>query len=147
MASDAAAGAADNFRNADTPASNGTTTDPNVATVHRPEGETVNVTQFTVHNWVEAVYKALKIEFTTGVWQISALGVREASMLAKGVQTEDQIVKSEELAGQGKTSAAGGTDTAKMDRTARDQSVIKHQNTKMDDVLYIVWTETTVDKD
>jgi hypothetical protein len=138
---------ADNFRKADTPASNGTTTDPNVATVHRPEGETVNVTQFTVHNWVEAVYKAFKIEFPTGVWQISALGVREASMLSKGVQTEDQIVKSEQLAGEGKTSATGGADAAKMDRTTREQSVVKHKNTKMDDVLYIVWTESTVDKD
>jgi hypothetical protein len=138
---------ADNFRKADIPASNGTTTDPNLATVHRPEGETVNVTQFTVHNWVEAVYKAFKIEFPTGVWQISSLGVREASMLAKGVQTEDAVVRSEELAGQGKTSATGSKDEAKMDRTTREQNVLKGKNTKFDDVLYIVWTESTVDKD
>src|SRR5215218_488769 len=106
---------ADNFRKADTPASNGTTSDPNMATVHRPEGETVSVTQFTVHNWVEAVFKAFKIEFPTGVWQISALGIREASMISKGQKTEDAVVKSEALAAQGKTSAAGGTDTAKLD--------------------------------
>lgn len=138
---------ADNFRKADIPASNGTSNSPNVATVHRPEGETVNVTQFTVHNWVEAVFKAFKITFPTGVWQISTLGVREASMLAKGVQGEDAVVKSEELAGAGKTSAAGGADTAKMDRVTREQSVVKGTNTKFDDVLYIVWTESTVDKD
>jgi len=100
-----------------------------------------------VHNWVEAVYKAFKIEFPTGVWQISTLGVREASMLAKGVQTEDQVVKSEELAGEGKTSAAGSKDEAKMDRTAREQSVLKGKNTKFDDVLYIVWTESKVEQD
>lgn len=56
-------------------------------------------------------------------------------------------MKSEEQAGAGNTSATGGAGVAKMDRTKREQRVLKGQNTKMDDVLYIVWTESTVDKD
>jgi hypothetical protein len=138
---------ADNFRKADVPASNGTTSSPNIATVHRPEGETVNVTQFTVHNWVEAVYKAMKIPFPTGVWETATLGVREASMLSKGVVSEDDVVKSEQLAGQGKTSAAGGNGTAKMGETTREKDVKLGVNTKFDDALYIVWTESNAAQD
>lgn len=138
--------AAENVHNADVPAANGTSNDPGLATVHRPQDGTVNVTQFTVHNWVQAVYKAFNIPFPTGVWETAMLGVREASMLAKGLQGEDAVVKSEELAAAGKTSATGGNGTAKMANTEREATIKKNVNTNFDDALYIVWTESTVEK-
>jgi hypothetical protein len=100
-----------------------------------------------VHNWVEAVYKAFKIPFPTGVWETANLGVREASMLGAGTQSDEDIGKAEKLAAEGKTSDKGGNGTAKLDDVTRDHSIVSGTNAKFDDILYIVWTETTADKD
>lgn len=142
---DTSGGAGDHHK-AHVPASNGTSKTPSVATVHRPEGEKVDVVQFTVHNWVQAVYTAFKIPFPTGVWETATLGVREASMLGEGTQREDQIGKDEEEAAAGHVSAKGGKGEATQTRAERVRT-ITHANARFDDTLYIVWTESTAHHD
>ena len=129
---------------ADVPASNGTSSAPGTTTVPQPNNNTVKVVHLTVHNWVQAVFKAFKVKFPTGRWQTATLAVREASMLSPGVQSEAAVVQSEQLAAQGKTSAKGGRRRARQDRTGRAQ--INTGNTRYDDTLYIVWTPTKVSK-
>lgn len=146
-AAPAAAAPAANAQQASVPASNGTSTDPGLATVNRPDGGKVDVTHFTVHNWVEAVFKAFKIPFPTGVWETATLGVREASMLGAGTQSDEDIGKAEKLAAEGHSSAKGGNGNAKLAETKRETTIIKDKNAKFDDILYIVWTESTADKD
>jgi|GEM_PF-391390 len=136
---------ADDYRNAHAPASNGTSKDPAITTVHRPKSEKVRITQFTVHNWVEAVYRAFKIPFPTGVMQMATLGVREASLQQRGQDAAD-IREAERLAEQGKTSPEGGKGTARQARVNRAKSVAS-KRTIWDDTLYIVWTASKVNKD
>ncbi|HLM73397.1 MAG TPA: PAAR domain-containing protein, partial [Polyangiaceae bacterium] len=135
----------DGPRKAHVPASNGTSKDPAITTIPRPRGEKVRITQFTVHNWVEAVYKAFKVPFPTGVREMATLGVREASMQRRGQGVGD-IKETERLAEQGKTSAEGGKGTARQARVKRIKSV-DAAPTIWDDTLYVVWTESKVNKD
>lgn len=130
---------------ADVPASNGTSSSPGTTTVPGPNGGTVHVMHLTVHNWVQAVYKAFGVKFPKGAWQTATLAVREASMLSGGVQSETDVVRSERLAAQGKTSAKGGRRRAKQTRTPRKQSVAGSA-TRYDDTLYIVWTPSKASK-
>ncbi|HZF52880.1 MAG TPA: hypothetical protein VE093_29690, partial [Polyangiaceae bacterium] len=151
----AAKPAASDHRNTHIPASNGTSKEPAITTIPRPRGEKVRITQFTVHNWVEAVYKAFLVPFPTGVWETATLGVREASMHKFG-QDEGDVTKAEKLAREGKTSAEGGNGTAKQARVERERRVaplvrkrrpIGGTYTKYDDTLYIVWTQSKVNKE
>jgi uncharacterized Zn-binding protein involved in type VI secretion len=141
----AAKPAASDHRNTHIPASNGTSKEPAITTIPRPRGEKVRITQFTVHNWVEAVYKAFNVPFPTGVLQTATLGVREASMLRPG-QSKAEIVETERLATEGRTSADGRKGTAKVTRAERLQRVTAG-STRHDDSLFIVWTESTVNKE
>jgi hypothetical protein len=141
----AAKPAASDHRNTHIPASNGTSKEPAITTIPRPRGEKVRITQFTVHNWVEAVYKAFKVPFPTGVRQMATLGVREASM-QRPRQGKDDIDRSERLAEQGKTSAEGGNGTARQARVKRIKSVAKAR-TIWDDTLYVAWTASRVNKE
>jgi hypothetical protein len=94
---------------------------------------------------VQAVYKAFGVKFPRGPWQTATLGVREASMMSAGVQSEAAVVRSERLAAQGKTSAKGGSKKAKQTRASRKQSVGANA-TRYDDTLYIVWTPSKASK-
>jgi hypothetical protein len=94
---------------------------------------------------VEAVYKAFKVPFPTGVRQMATLGVREASMLRSG-QSAAEINETEELAAKGKTAAEGGSGTATQARVKRTYRVGLAE-TIYDDTLYVVWTESKVNKD
>jgi uncharacterized Zn-binding protein involved in type VI secretion len=135
----------DQTEEADVPASNGTSTSPGTTTVPGPNGGTVHVMHLTVHNWVQAVYKAFGVKFPRGPWQTATLGVREASMLSSSVQSEEAVVRAERLAAQGKTSAKGGRRRATQRRTSRKQSVGANA-TRYDDTLYIVWTPSKASK-
>jgi uncharacterized Zn-binding protein involved in type VI secretion len=130
---------------AEDPASNGTSKDPGTTTVPGTTGGTVKLVKLTVHNWVQAVYRAFKIKFPTKPWQTATLAVREASMLNANVKSEDAVVRAERLAAQGKTSAKGGSKKAKQNRASRKQSVAMNA-TRYDDTLYIVWTQSKASK-
>jgi hypothetical protein len=140
----AAAPSGDNLK-VDVPAPNGTSNGSGGTTVPGPDGSTVDITHFTVHNWVQAVYRAFKVKFPTKRWQTATLAVREASMLTGAVAEED-VARAERLAAQGKTSTKGGRRRAKLDRIGRAQSVNSPQ-TRYDDTLYIVWTPNKASKD
>jgi uncharacterized Zn-binding protein involved in type VI secretion len=130
---------------ADVPASNGTSSGPGTTTVPGPSNNTVKVVHLTVHNWVQAVYKAFKVKFPTGRWQTATLAVREASMLSDNVVSEAAVVRSERLAAQGKTATKESRRRATQHRSPRRQRVADSA-TRYDDTLYIVWTPTKVSK-